>query len=136
MMLVMLTPSLACAMPTCDQAAPREAASIPTTKTTAPPCADHTGNHAGDHNDQKAKTGKTLNLLKDCMGVDLQVADGVSLHQPDLQAAPVFIMAAHHDVPGIGPDARADGIRGPPPDWPAIRALQPALIFSTQRFRI
>ena len=124
MMLVMLTPSLACAMPIC---AGETAAKIATK-----PCFEHTTNHRN----QKSETGKKLNLLKDCMGVDLQVADDVSIHKPDLQDTPVFILALNSGLPVSWPDNKTDGIRGPPPYWPDIQSTQPSLILSTQRFRI
>lgn len=124
LMLIMLTPSLACAMPICAG----EAA----TKTAAKPCAADTK----DHGSQPSETGKKLSLLKDCMGVDLQVADGISIHKPDLQDVVIFMQTLNRDRPVSGPDNKTDGIRGPPPDWPSIKSFQPSLILSTQRFRI
>ena len=63
LMLVMLTPSLACAMPLCDDAV----------KTVAieKPCAGH-GDH---HTPGKEEAATKVALMKDCMGVDLQVVD-------------------------------------------------------------
>lgn len=123
MMLVMLTPSLACAMPICGGKIAAKAASMP--------CADH-----ADHNgNQKSDAGQKLKLLKDCMGVDLQVADSVHIDKPDIHS-PVFVFVLSSDFSVTGPSRKTDAIRGPPPDWPAAHSTQPSLILSTQRFRI
>lgn len=95
------------------------------------PCADH-----ADHGDnQKSDAGQKLKLLKDCMGVDLQVADSVSIDKPDIHS-PVFAFLPSDSLLVTGPDGKTDAIRGPPPDWPAAHSTQPSLILSTQRFRI
>ncbi len=123
MMLVMLTPSLACAMPICGGHV--------AAKTATMPCADH-----ADHGDnQKSDASQKLKLLKDCMGVDLQVADSVSIDKPDIHS-PVFAFLPSDSLPVTGPDGKTDAIRGPPPDWPVAHSTQPSLILSTQRFRI
>ena len=124
MMLVMLTPSLACAMPVC--------AGDAAVKTVANPCPEHTANHSSN---QKSEAGQKLKLLKDCMGVDLQVADSISIDKPDVHS-PVFAFVWGSSLPVIEPDAKADAIRGPPPDWPSAHSIKPSLILSTQRFRI
>ena len=124
MMLVMLTPSLACAMPVCADEAHAAA--------TEQPCAEH---HPGHETSDKRSTGK-VNLLLDCMGIDLQKADTASLDKPDLKTDPV-VYALAADI-GTSPPAHADSgtIRGPPPDWPALSQTQSSLLLTTQRFRI
>lgn len=123
MMLVMLTPSLACAMPVCVGHAATKAASMP--------CADHADNDGY----QKSDADQKLNLLKDCMGIDLQVADSVSVDKPDIHAS-VFAFVLNSDFSVTGFGEKADVIRGPPPGWPVAQSTQPSLILSTQRFRI
>lgn len=124
MMLVMLTPSLACAMPVCADEAQAAA--------TEQPCAEH---HPGHESSDKKDTGK-VNFLLDCMGVDLQKADTASLDKPDLKADPVIYALAADIV--TSPLAHADSstIRGPPPDWSALSRTQPSILLTTQRFRI
>lgn len=123
MMLVMLTPSLACAMPVCGEKMVAKKATIP--------CTDH----ADYSSDQQSDAGQKVKLLKDCMGVDLQVADSISVGQPDIHVYTVALLPS--DGPTVTtPDGEADVIRGPPPDWPVAHSTQPSLILSTQRFRI
>lgn len=127
MMLVMLTPSLTCAMPLCGE----ESA----TKAVAAPCAGHADDPTDDHGNRKSGAGQKLKLLKDCMGVDLQVVDSLLIEKTDIHS-PVFIFALGDDPAVRRPDRKADAIRGPPPDRSTAHSAQPSLILSTQRFRI
>ena len=124
LILLMLTPSLACAMPSCVKGAKAEMSS-------SQPCAEH---HPG-HESGKKETGK-VNLLLDCMGVDMQKADTASIDKPDLKKDFV-VYALANDAPVIQVLHTDEGtIRGPPPDWPNLHETQPSLILTTQRFRI
>jgi len=123
LMLVMLTPSLACAMPLC-------ADEVQVT-TAEQPCAGHTSHHETKKENKPAK----VNLIKDCMGVDLQTADIQLLQKPDIQASSVFIIATDRVSAELSLDDKIS-IRGPPPDWPYISQIQPSIILTTQRFRI
>lgn len=124
LVLIMLTPSLACAMPACAPKA-KEVAAV------SQPCADY---HPG-HESGKKETGKG-NLLLDCMGVDLQKADTVSLDKPDLKKD--FFVYTPTDDPLAGQITLTDAgsIRGPPPDWPSLHETQPSILLTTQRLRI
>lgn len=124
LMLVMLTPSLACAMPICADEA--QAAAV------EQPCAGHNGHHDSG----KKEPVKKVNLLKDCMGVDLQVADDdASVKVPDLKKDIPFDIGFVTYPTKIWTAAAAIEIRGPP-DWPDPSQTQPSLILTTQRFRI
>lgn len=123
-MLVMLTPSLACAMPVCADKV--QAAAI------EQPCAGHGGHHESG----EEPAGK-LALLKDCMGVDLQVADNLTaIKSLD------FAKDAPFDIGKVVYPAKkliASGVfgnRGPPPDWPQLSQVQPPILLTTQRLRI
>lgn len=125
LMLIMLTPSLACAMPIC--ADPVEAAA------TEQPCAGHTSHGESKKEDQ---SGKVM-LLKDCMGLELQVADSAaSIQKPDLVKAIPFILAADIQTVPFWTVSDNTGIRGPPPDWPGHSQTRPSILLTTQRLRI
>lgn len=122
LMLVMLTPSLACAMPICADVAQ---ASV------EQPCDGHTG-----HQDiGKKEPASKVSLMKDCMGVDLQVADdGASIKAPDFkQDIPFDIGFIAHPV--TSPSIAIIGNRGPPPRWPEYSRTRPSIILTTLRFR-
>lgn len=125
LILLMLTPSLACAMPSCHGEVEQTVTQL---------C--HDAQNAADHSPKsKHETGK-VNLLLDCMGVDLQTADVVSVDKTDLKQAPItFAIAADFISDRFAPH---DGltIRGPPPDNLYLSYPTPSLILTTQRFRI
>jgi hypothetical protein len=127
LIILMLTPSLACAMPTCGPKAKESAAA-------ALPCAEH---HSGHDTGSKKEGGKgKVNLLIDCMGVDMQKADTASLDKPDIKKD-LVIYALVADVSASRFSAADVGtIRGPPPDWPAFSQTQPSILLTTQRLRI
>lgn len=122
LMFAMLTPSLACAMPVCADEV-RTAAVVQ-------PCAAHDGHHNGSKEEPLGK----VNLLKDCMGIDLQVADNaVSIKAPDFNKDISFDVAV---VPAEVWTSRAViGNRGPPPNRPEYSPPRPSIILTTQRFR-
>lgn len=128
MMLVMLAPSLACAMPVCADEAQAAA--------TEQPCAEHHAGHDTGSGKDSSSPPKGINFLIDCMGVDLQTADSASVQKPDIQAGPVFAAVINTDVPVIPAPAQSSEIRGPPPDWPDFLQTQPSILLTTQRFRI
>lgn len=128
MMLIMLTPSLACAMPVCADKAQAAA--------TEQPCAEHHAGHDTGSGKDSSSSPKGINFLIDCMGVDLQTADSASVQKPDIQAGPVFAAVINTDVPVIPAPVQSSEIRGPPPDWPALSQAQPSILLTTQRFRI
>lgn len=125
LMLVMLTPSLACAMPVC--ADPVKAAAA------EQPCADHMDHHEG----KEQKSSGKVALMKDCTGVELQVADNApSLQKPDLHKDFSFNLPADVQTVSVWTLSDTTGIRGPPPDWPAYSQVQPSILLTTQRLRI
>lgn len=122
---MMLMPSLACAMPVCSdkaQAAP----------TMEQPCPDHLPHHDSENKD---KTGK-LNLLQDCMGVDMQTADSVSAKKPDTQQNTISFAVLSNDSPSTWLLGATAGIRGPPHNGSNPLRSQPPILLITQRFRI
>lgn len=123
LMLIMLTPSLACAMPICVEE-PQAAA-------VEEPCAGHSGHQ---DTDKKEPAGK-IALMKDCMGVDLQVADeGASIKAPDFKKdLPFDIGFITHPV--ANQPVTVIGNRGPPPNWPEYSQARPSIILTTLRFR-
>lgn len=123
MMLVMITPSLACAMPICADG--KEAARIE-----QKPCAEH-------HSDsQKDESKGKVRLLIDCTGVDLQVADSqADLKAPNTQPD-VSVYTLTDETLLSQHDYIISKIRGPPPDQPSLSETHPSIILTTQRFRI
>ncbi len=128
LMLIMLTPSLACAMPVCAE--PAKAA-----VTAKMPCGDHMNmEHHGDKKEKKSSSGM---LMKDCMGLELQVADnGPVIHKPDVTKDLPIVMAFNVEPVHVWTVGDISGIRGPPPDWPSHFQTQPSIILTTQRLRI
>jgi hypothetical protein len=126
LMIVMFTPSLACAMPICADEAQAVKAEIP--------CADHASGH---HGDQKTTSeSKAGGLMADCMGVDFQKADTANLDKPDFKGSPVIHALADETSSDLLLYTDASTIRGPPPDWPTLSRTQPSILLTTQRFRI
>lgn len=122
---LMLTPSLACAMPVCFDKAEAVKANQP--------CAGHASEHHGDKSEPKSKKA---GLMADCMGVDFQKADTASFEKPDLKSDSIhFIMADGLALNNVS-HTDAGTIRGPPPDWPALSQTQPSILLTTQRLRI
>jgi len=114
-MLIMFTPSLACAMSFC-----------PMQKAQA---ADMPCHQSGDD-----KT-KAPMMFKDCMGVDLFQQDVSHDFQPDQSLEKVeYVWAGLLSDISLAPNSSHD-IRGPP-DWPDILRLNPSIILTTQRLRI
>lgn len=120
-MLVMLTPSLVCAMPICMDEALAAKAEMP--------CADHHGNK------KEGKSDKPT-FMSDCAGVDMQKADTASLEKPDLKSGSLLFLLVDDLALDNLSHADAVTIRGPPPDWPALSRTQPPILLTTQRFRI
>lgn len=121
---LILTPSLACAMPVC---APEKQQQI-----IHEHCTDGFVSYQAR---EKTQNGKVKFLL-DCMGVDMQKADTASIDKPDLKTDFVVYVLATDIVTSQITHTDADSIRGPPPDWPSAPETQPSLILTTQRFRI
>lgn len=128
LMLIMLTPSLACAMPVCAE--PAQAAKP--MSMSEMPC--HGMDH---HSDKKEKKSSSGMLMKDCMGLELQVTDnGPVIHKPDISKDAPAILALNIEPVSVWTLAEATEIRGPPPDWPSHFQTQPSIILTTQRLRI
>lgn len=124
LMLVMLTPSLVCAMPICTDEALAAKAEVP--------CADH----ASHHGDKKEGKSNKPTFMSDCAGVDMQKADTASFEKPDLKSDSLLFIMADGLVLDAFAHTDAGTIRGPPPDWPALSRTQPSILLTTQRFRI
>ena len=123
--LLMLMPSLACAMPSCSSEDATEKIQ---------PCAN---SHSEHHKSRETKkeSGK-VNLLLDCMGVDLQTADAESVEEPKIEETPVKFDIVIDLISNPHMLFEGSTIRGPPPDNPHISRSKPSLILTTQRFRI
>ena len=102
LVVLMITPSLACAMPTC-------ADRTGSMSQVEQPCADHHSNSQDSEKDTKQ-----VNLLLDCMGVDLQKSDTASIDKPDLKIDLVSYAPYSETVASLTVLSSADTIRGPP----------------------
>ncbi len=122
--LLMLTPSLACAMPTCADDKQQ-------VETKNQPCADRHSEHGKNNKDSS-----TVNFVVDCMGVDMQLADTASLDKPDFTTDVVIYAFAADVVNNQLIQTEAGTIRGPPPDLLSRYETQPSIILTTQRYRI
>jgi hypothetical protein len=123
--LLMLTPSLACAMSTCGNGDAQVEAS------TEQPCAGH---HLGSG--QENKNTPKVNLLLDCMGVDMQKADTASIDNPNLKKELVAYDIATGINASLFVHTNIRPIRAPPPEWSTPLQAASLIILTTQRFRI
>lgn len=115
LMLIMLTPSLACAMTVC----PMQAA--------------QSGTNMSCHDVQDSV--KAPMLVMDCLGVDLFQQDVNNDFQPDQSIEKIdYVWADLFNNAGFEPNSMHD-IRGPP-EWLDIPRLKPSIILTTQRLRI
>ncbi|MCK6418896.1 MAG: hypothetical protein L6Q57_08195 [Alphaproteobacteria bacterium] len=124
LMIVMLTPSLVCAMPICTDEALAAKAQMP--------CADH-ADHQGDKKEGKSDK---LTFMSDCAGVDMQKANAANFEKPDLKSGSLLFLLLDNLALDNLSHADAGSIRGPPPDWPGLSQTQPTILLTTQRLRI
>jgi hypothetical protein len=123
LMILMLTPGLACGPILGVAKAQAAQASMPGCK------------GMGMDSQKKAPDGDHV-FFKDCMKIDLYSASHVSLKVPDL-GGKVFFIAWAIATPDYGfKPAAYHAIRGPPPDWPGISETQPSILLTTQRLRV
>jgi hypothetical protein len=115
--LIMLTPSLACAMTYC----PMQSA--------------NTGEQKPCHQSKDSKKDGPM-LVLDCMSIDLFSQDiQTALPQPEDLSDTVHFAWADLTPDYSFQPANIHAIRAPP-DWSATPPGQPSLILTTQRFRI
>lgn len=137
MMLMMLTPGLACASAVCN--AQSRAASMQAADN--PPC-HHMGHKAGQSGDEQNQQNKSekqhVMLLGDCAGIDLQTAShGPDISEPDAAAGKILPFDGLVFLPASDfPPLAVNAIRGPPPQGQILTSLQSSIILTTQRLRI
>lgn len=134
MMLIMLTPGLACASGFCYM--PERPHHV---KSAQPPC------HHMDHgSEQMAKSQGDRNgkcrvmFLADCAGIDLQTASpGGDISGPDIPSGKLLTLDGLTLLPvaDFSP-LSINAIRAPPPQRLASDIYQPSIILTTQRLRI
>jgi len=118
--LLVITPSLACAMPVCAQ-------SSKSSSLVEKPCHDHeSGEKKSDH----------IRFVIDCMGVDLQKADASHLEKVDLRTVSIDFPFINDEVMSQSGSYSPQIIRGPPLDWPITHQNDSSIILTTQRLRI
>ena len=128
LMLIMLTPSLACAMPVCAE--PAKAAKPMAMSDMPCPSMDHQGK-------AKEKQSSSGMLMKDCMGLELQVADnGPVVHKPDISKDVPVVLAFNIEPVTAWTLDNVRTIRGPPPDWLGHSQTKSSILLTTQRLRI
>lgn len=126
LMLVMLTPALACG-----------AAMICVKQAQASQPAEEAPCHGQKQQDSGDNVQTALMLFKDCTGVDLAKSDSgpATVKKPELQKS-FGVMAWIDFAADTGFDLSATyQIRGPPPDFSGI-ATSPPILLTTRRFRI
>ncbi len=121
---LMIMPSLVCAMPVCADEKPAET-------TSAQPCAGHHNSSEEQQNNNKSD----VNLLLDCMGVDLQTADTVTLNTPDLKISHIAFPFFNDVVSIQFTNVKTQAIRAPPERISLLEPKTP-IFLTTQRFRI
>ncbi len=118
LMLIMLMPGLACAMPSCMQGAGHQIASTP--------CHDGQASEGKNH---------TLKLYKDCAKADLQSAGSDILKKPDFSKGVYAALRPEHVGAAVLQPAASRTIRGPPDDWPGMTRTTPPILLTTLRIR-
>jgi len=122
LMLLMLTPSLACGPILGAAKAQAAQAAMPDCK------------GMGMDSQKKVPDGDHV-FFKDCSKTDLFGADHANLEKPDLDGKVFFVAWATKTPEYSYTPAGANAIRGPPPDWPGLSQTQPPILLTTQRFR-
>ena len=123
LMLVMLTPSLACGPFLSTGKAQAAQSSM----------LDCAG--MGMEGQNKTPSDGDHIFFKDCSKTDLFSADHAVLEKPDL-GGKIFLAAWVAAIPEYGYMLTGtNAIRGPPPDWPSLSQTQPSILLTTQRFR-
>ncbi len=121
---LLLTPSIACAMPVCLHETEEKGI-------VATPCSEH---HEGTQSKKDNVGG--VRFMLDCMGVDLQKADTVSIENANVQLDPVHYLFINDAVLAQNIYEGRAFIREPPPDGSYHRTPHTSIILSTQRLRI
>lgn len=124
MVLLMITPSLACAMPVCMN-------EIKENGVVTKPCSDH-----NDASETKEGSVGSVKFMLDCMGVDLQKADAVSFEKANIQLDPIHHPFINNAVLSQNIFESGAIIRGPPPDRGEYKQTYQSIILTTQRLRI
>ena len=124
MVLLMIAPSLACAMPMCMN-------EIKENGVVSKPCSDH---HEASET-KKGDVGSVMFML-DCMGVDLQKADAVAFEKANIQLDPIHHPFINNAVLSQNIFESGAIIRGPPPDRGEYKQTYQSIILTTQRLRI
>ena len=125
LMLMMLTPGLACGPFMNAGKAQAAAVSMPD----MPDC------KGMGMDSQKKSADSDPVFFKDCTKTDLYSADHASLQKSDV-VEKVFFMAWAAVTPDYSfSPTGSHAIRGPPPDWPDISQTQSSILLTTQRFR-
>ena len=122
--LLMLMPSLACAIPVCVQ-------SLKSSISVEKPCHGHEAN-------QKSGKQKSddIRFVIDCMGVDLQKADTAHFKKADIRTTSIDLPFIDNAVTSQSLTYSPQVIRGPPLDWISSNQNHPSIILTTQRLRI
>ncbi len=119
LMLLMLTPGLACAMPSCTHKAEAQA--------NEKPCHDKKEEHQGKQHGPMSSA--------ECAKVDLQGLDGPTLKKPDTSAKTFSFFVPEVSASALFRLVDASTIRGPPPDWPSPAQTVHSILLTTQRIR-
>lgn len=130
LLLLMLMPSMACAMPVCAKEKQVQAAQ-------SLPCHGHENTQVKPDAHNQNKTSGAVKFLKDCMGVDFQVAaDSPAPKQPGLSSLVDWAMPFVVPMPAFSASDKVAAVCGPPPDWPDIHSGHTPVYLTTQRLRI
>lgn len=127
MMLLLLTPGLACASSICNMLE----------RSQQQPCHDMGADTKQTAAEQEnAKYG--VMFLMDCAGIDFQtVSPFPDITGPDISFEKLLVLDGLDFLPASNfPPLAVHAIRGPPPQWVLFATFQPSIILTTQRLRI
>jgi len=122
LVLVMLTPSLVCAMPYCEPSS--ENSELPANIS----CAEHKSNQERQKTDEGA-------LMADCMGLDFQKVEATSIDVPNFKLTSVAYIELYSDANLQDDLMNSVSIRAPPDNTLANLYQVPTLL-KTQRIRL
>ena len=122
LIMVMLTPSLVCAMPYCEQVPEKSEISADT------PCAGHNDSQTN----QKLDMGT---FMADCMGLDFQKVEITSVDAPQLKSVAVAYANLDDEISLQLDLLKVGSIRGPP-DNTVAHLYQTPVFLKTQRIRL
>ena len=129
MVLIILTPSLVCAMPYCDKTDDQKSMVSMSSMTHEQPCASHDMSK-----DAKSDIEKGM-LVVDCMSLDFQAVENAVFEYPNLEIQKLSYALYTTSSVILNAGTNAVSIRAPP-DFDTAYSYKTPVFITTQRIRL